>query len=123
MFDYVRSEIPMPDGFTGGLQTKEFDCELAICRINADGTLDIERFDQEVVPLAQRPHPDATDWRQIIGSMRRINERWERLDFHGVMSFYGMEGRPGEPGYVWHEYAAKFTDGRLVSIATAGDPK
>lgn len=110
MFDYVRSRVALPDGFTGELQSKDFDCELAVVEIREDRTLWIERFDYEEVPLSERPYPDADDWRSIIGCMRRINERWERLDFHGDMTFYGGQD------VVWHEYVARFTDGKLSSI-------
>jgi hypothetical protein len=110
MFDYVRSQIALPDGFAGELQSKDFDCELAIVEIREDGTLWIERFEQEVVPLAERPYPVADDWRALVGSMRRINERWEQIEFHGDMNFYGSDGD------VWHEYVARFTDGKLSLI-------
>lgn len=52
MFDYVRCKAPLPDGFEGGLQTKDFDCELAMVEIREDGTLWIERFEHETVPAA-----------------------------------------------------------------------
>jgi len=39
MFDYVRSEIPLPNGFTGDLQTKDFDCIMTTILIRADGRL------------------------------------------------------------------------------------
>lgn len=123
MFDYVRCESPLPDGFTGELQTKDFDCEMSTVLIRADGTMAIERFECETVPKAERSFPDAPDddFCAIVGSQRRINMRWEELPFHGIMNFYGNEGRYGEPGYKWHEYDAKFTDGRLVEILPRKD--
>lgn len=115
MFDYVRSQIALPDGFTGQLQCKDFDCELAVVEIREDGTLWIERFDHEIVPLAERPYPDADDWRAIIGMIRRSNDRWEQIPFHGEMNFYGGEGKD------WHEYVARFTDGKLAFIRSIAE--
>lgn len=57
MFDRVRSEIPLPDGFTGELQTKGFDCILTTLLIRADGRLMIKECDWEEVPLEERPNP------------------------------------------------------------------
>lgn len=122
MFDYVRSQVPLPDGFQGELQSKDFDCAMAVIEIRGDGTLWIERYEQEMVPETERPYPDATDWRKWVGSMRRINERWERLSYHGDMNFYGNEGRYGEPGYCWHEYVARFSDGHLDWIKPTQEP-
>lgn len=112
MFDHVRSQIALPDGFTGQMQCKDFDCQLAMVEIREDGSLWIERFEHEIVPLAERPYPDADDWRAGIGMLRRINERWEQIPFDGEMNFYGGNGD------YWHEYFAQFTDGKLVSIRT-----
>jgi hypothetical protein len=114
MFDYVRCEVLLPDAFEGGCQTKDFDCEMCRIEIRADGSLWIERFDREVVPKAERPHPDAEGMLGLMGMLRRVNVRWELIDFHGVMNFYGDDKAGG-----WHEYNAKFTDGRLVSIEAA----
>lgn len=109
MFDYVRSEIPLPDGFVGELQTKDFGCSMTTVLIREDGRLLIEDREWEVVPPTQRPHPDPSDPMHWIGSMRSVNRRWRDLDYHGIVNFYGCEGQ-------WHEYNAKFTDGKLVEI-------
>lgn len=113
MFDYVRCRVPLPDGFEGGLQCKDFDCELTMIEIREDGTLWIERFEHEEVPADERPHPDPTDPLHFIGMLRRINERWEQIEHHGDMCFYGSEGEYGEPSYRWHEYVARFSEGTL----------
>src|SRR5690606_26639742 len=39
MFDFVRSEVPLPDGFTGELQTKSLNFTLSTILIRADGHL------------------------------------------------------------------------------------
>ncbi len=113
MFDYIKCEYPLPDGWNGELQTKDFDCEMVTHIITADGRLMLEG---------------------IIESK-----------FHGIVNFYGSEyhslndqpARPkgvshgpdgvkdyttGEPlKHIWHEYNAKFTDGKLVSISVEDD--
>lgn len=57
MFDNIRCQIPLPDGFTGEMQTKDFDCALGTLLIRADGRLMIEDCDWEDVPLEERPKP------------------------------------------------------------------
>ena len=95
MFDYVRSEIPLPDGFEGELQTKDIgDPYMNLATIRANGRLVYD----------ERP------WQELDA------ETADDLDWHGFLNFYGSEGRHGQPGYRWHEYVAKFTDGQLVEI-------
>lgn len=108
MFDQVYCEIPLPDGFEGEMQTKDFDCVLSKLLIRADGRLMIEQYDWEQVPLEERPNPKFP----FLGSRRAINKRWRDLDFHGDFRFYGSEGSDSE----WHEYSARFTHGGLESI-------
>jgi len=107
MFDYVRSERELPDGYTGELQSKDFDCAMTIILIRDDGRLLIEDSDWEPVPDDELPYPDMP----FIGCMRTVNRRWRDLDFHGIFNFYGGY-HTGE----WREYNAKFTDGQLVEI-------
>jgi len=118
MFDYVRCETPLPDGFAGELQSKDFDCRMTEIVIRADGRLEIEDWEHESVPKAERPFPDAEPGsiKALCGMWRRANRRWRDLNFHGDFNFYGSEGRHGTPEYVWHEYIARFTDGRLAYI-------
>ena len=108
MFDNICCEIPLPDGFAGEMQTKDFDCVLGTLLIRADGRLMIQECDWEEVPLEERPNPLLP----FVGSRRAINKRWRDLDFHGDFRFYGSEGAGGE----WHEYAARFAHGTLESI-------
>ncbi|WP_161626317.1 hypothetical protein [Sphingobium ummariense] len=111
MFDTIRCEIPLSDGFTGEMQTKDFDCVLGTLLIRVDGRLMIEDCDWEDVPLAERPDLKLP----FIGSHRAINRRWRDLDFHGEFCFYGS----GESASDWHEYTARFTHGALESIEVA----
>lgn len=118
MFDYVRCEVPLPDGFTGELQTKDFCNDMVTHTITADGRLLLERIDRvEEVPKAERPYPDAPDddLRSIFGSIRTFTSSSE-CEFHGIMNFYGSEGDSAIGTHKWHEYNAKFTDGKLVEI-------
>lgn len=111
MFEHVRCEVPLPDGFTGEMQTKDFDCVLGTLLIRADGRLMIEDREWEVVPPEDRPNHLFPS----MGSRRAINKRWRDLDFHGEFRFYGSEGNGG----AWHEYVARFTHGTLESLEIA----
>lgn len=112
MFDYIRSEVKLPDGFCGELQTKDFNCEMCTHVIRADGRLILQRVDRtDIVPKAERPYPNAADddILSICGSLRSFKSTYD-ANFHGIVNFYGGDGND------WHEYKAKFTDGNLVSI-------
>lgn len=110
LFDYVRCEAPLPDGYDGELQTKDFDDPYMLTHvITKEGRLmQCVLLRIEEVPKAERPYPDAPDdsFDAIIGSQRSVTELRD-ANFHGMLGFYGS----GE-----HEYAAKFTDGQLVNI-------
>ncbi len=95
MFDDVKCEVPLPDGFIGNFQSKTFDCLMDTYVIRADGRL--VRDD---------------------GWLRRSDGKPQQTDmnFHGIMRFYTNEGSRKDGTYRWHEYSAKFTDGALVSI-------
>jgi hypothetical protein len=141
MFDYVRCEVPLPDGWEPhDLQTKDFDCELVTHVITKDGRLMLERIDEtHVVPKEERPYPNDDGLLGMCGMLRTVRSQHDS-NFHGVVNFYGSEYRTmddkpatprgvshcegratdyttGEPlKHIWHEYNAKFTDGQLVSI-------
>ena len=135
MFDYVRCEPSLPDGwdYSGdhvGLQTKDFDCEMTTLLIRADGRLLVERFEYEEVPKAERPYPDDDGLLGMCGMLRRINCRWDDLNFHGLFHFGALEviGRhpPDDRGWAApifrdHDYVAKFTDGQLISLTVSSD--
>ncbi len=148
MFDYIRCEVPLPDGWSAhDLQTKDFDCQMVMHIITKDGRLMFERIDNMVeVPKSERPFPDAPDGslQSFCGSIRTITTQYD-ANFHGVVNFYGseyqrMDGSPSSPGpvmhqgdtvcdfetkeplkHIWHEYNAKFTDGQLVEIDLVPD--
>lgn len=130
MFDYIRCERPLPDGWKADeLQTKDFNCEMCTHVITSDGRLMLERVDSvEEVPKDQRTYPNAEDgtFQALCGSLQFNKSAHAALDFHGWVEFYGLEtidyepnqqsGVRGAPIYKSHNYRAKFTDGRLIEI-------
>lgn len=116
LFDYVKCEVELPDGFKGELQTKDIDDPYMLThRITAEGRLmqsHLVRID--VVPLEERDCKDPNDIRSFAGSQRHITEERD-ANFHGWFNFYGSEMDGGKFGE-FHEYDAKFTDGQLVEI-------
>jgi hypothetical protein len=125
MFDYIRCEVALPDGWVAGeLQTKDFDCEMITHVISKDGRLLFDRGGWEAVPLLQRRLWRAAwgDSEQAekdhvleaaFGSMRRV-PNYQDENFHGLVNFYGHDKDDQ-----WHEYNAKFTDGQLTEIVLA----
>jgi len=65
MFDRVRCEIPLPDGFAGEMQTKDFDCVLSTLLIRADGRLMIEECDWEECRSKSGRTPDFSSWDRV----------------------------------------------------------
>lgn len=121
LFDYVRCQVPLPDGFDGELQTKDFDCPyLETYTITNDGRL-LERYvsDRQPVPeseweYAGDPDPLHKIWHEQSKCKSIYADR--DTNFHGVLNFYGCAGDRKDGTWEWHEYNAKFTDGKLVSI-------
>jgi hypothetical protein len=96
-------------------QTKSFDNELTEIYITDDGKLKINRFEYEVVPKEERPNPNAEGLLGLAGSLRRINERIETLDYHGICEFYTYFEEQ------YYTFKAKFTDGKLQNIERVKD--
>lgn len=96
MFDWVRCEVPLPDGFEGELQTKDFDEPFLLTHvITKEGRL-MRSYLLELsdVPMEDRPHPS-------ISSLRDITELRD-TNFHGLFSF--------------GHYVAEFFEGSLIRI-------
>lgn len=115
MFDDITlgDDVLLPDGYQGrSFQSKDLDCELDRYRIEggvlAKFCCDLEKDGDP------RPHHIWPD--QLHQYHRRINERWEPVAFHGWLNFYDFDQDDN-----WHEYNAKFTDGRLVEIVQVGE--
>ena len=98
LFDYIVCEVPLPDDFTGELQTKDLGCYLLTHVITKDGRLLLE-------------HVDRIDYE----SETRFTSRRD-ANFNGMLKFYGSHGEREAGTDEWHEYNAKFVDGQLVSI-------
>lgn len=126
MFDYIRCEVPLPDGFDhdGDLQTKDFDCEMVEHVITKGGRLLLDKGHYEDVPIAERKYPNAEPGtlESMCGIIRRV-PRMEDANFHGEIYFNAgkshkldskgwCDGKDLEVRY----YKAKFTDGNLISI-------
>lgn len=114
MFDHIKSEIPMPDGYVGELQTKDLGCNMDSLLIRADGRLLIEDCKYEVVPPEER-QGDRSSLRSALFSLRVIDSTWCDLDYHGDLRIYGSEKR-ADSETLWHEYVVRFTHGQLESI-------
>lgn len=119
MFDYLFIDtkmLPVSDEEKiiivdePGWQTKDFENVMTEIYITNDGELKINRWEYEVVPKEERPHPDDDGIAGLVGSLRRSNERLETIPHHGYVRFYtSISGK-------WYEFNAKFTDGKLVEI-------
>jgi hypothetical protein len=127
LFDYVRCEVPLPDGFDGELQTKDFDCPyMETYTITKDGRL-LLRYVSEWVPTPE------SEWK-YTGDDDPLHKLWHEsskkrpifadrdINFHGMLGFYGHTGRHADGTWRWHEYSAKFTDGQLIEIVVVIDP-
>jgi hypothetical protein len=119
MFDYLFIDtkmLPVSDeekiliGNEPGWQTKDFDNILTEIYITNDGELKINRWEYDVVPKEERPHPDDDGVLGLSGSLERTNVRLETIPHHGYVNFYTSISKK------WYEFNAKFTDGKLVEI-------
>jgi hypothetical protein len=98
MFDYIRCEVPLPDGWNArALQTKDLGRDMAQHVITKEGRLML------APPYDERIRCGPVD-----------------ANFHGMLRFYGSEALPGGKSR-WHEYRAKFTDGQLVGVELVPD--
>lgn len=114
LFDYIKCDYPLPDqGMQNAeFQTKDTDAQyMEMYRITTDGRLIHETVTREAVPKSERPYPDAEDWRAMIGCIRRIPTGDVEIPYHGDICFYASDKYGG-----WHEYVARFTEGRLTRI-------
>ena len=106
MFDTIYCDMPLPDGYESrlnGFQTKDFDCEMARYRIKASGSLVKETYGV----FNSEP--------MLTGTV---------IPFHGIIRFYDYDQQSCDPKFLydqqhWHEYNAKFTDGKCVGIELA----
>lgn len=112
MFDYVVLECPLPDEIAARVhewQTKNFDWPfMTQYRITAKGRLMREEFHFE-------DNPDVKPIAAGIPAVRRVQDGWTDMAFHGLLNFYGNADGKWDDEH-WVEYNAKFTDGQLVGF-------
>lgn len=120
MYDHIRCEVALPDGFAGDplFRTQDFERVLATHAIRDDG-LYLDDGHYETVPKAERPHPDAEEGtlEELKGSLHWVPNLVLHREAHGLIHFYG-EDAAGQQ----HHYEAKFMDGELVGIRIRLEP-
>jgi hypothetical protein len=84
----VSDEEKIIIGNEPGWQTKDFDNILTEIYITNDGELKINRWEYDVVPKEERPHPDDDGILGLAGSLERTNVRLETIPHHGYVNFY-----------------------------------
>jgi hypothetical protein len=130
MFDYLKSEYPLPDGLQPRFelkdkyfQTKSFkDPIMDIYIIKSDGKLyhEIRKF--EDVPEKKRPYYGKPEWGknplfQIMGSIKAKKIKTVFCeDFTGIVEFYGEDKKNR-----WHDYKAVFFKGILQELTYVHD--
>lgn len=136
MFDYVEVDVPLPDGWSSpNYQTKDLECCMNRYKISADGKLLVWEYDE----VEDGPPREDTFLKIERQFYKAINKGWEEVKppYHGHIVFYSSEtvgeepwpdnfatyeGRPPlMPICKWHEYRAKFTDGKLMGIVMVDD--
>ena len=119
MFDNLiisTDKLPVSDsekkiiGNDPNWQTKSLDCDLTEVYITDDGELLINRWEYENVPKEDRPHPDDDGLLGMFGSLKRVNQRLEKIQDDIDVEFYSNINDE------WYEFIAKFVNGDLISI-------
>lgn len=118
MFDYIRCEIPLPDGHSALLfQTKDTQewCEMKVFTIRADGRLIKSEYEYEETPQAEKPYPNADSGsiKDLCGCIRPRESSRVEVDqaFDGDLEFYPDGSNPCD---VW--YRATFREGCCLEI-------
>lgn len=122
MFDDVELEdgIELPDGYKGRqFQTKDFENVMDHLKITNDGR--IMRLHYEMRDTGRVKWKEYEEWREF---------HWRDKPFHGTLRFYDYDNPRGITSKEfpfrpedWHEYDAKFTDGKLEEIIHIPHPK
>lgn len=125
MFDYVRSEYPLPGtqvedtAILSNLQTKDLQDwpSMDTYFITENGELEVETYRVE-----DHSDPNAEGISRLIGMMTRIPTGREKVDFTGVIRFYGgnvcvVTGKESFTNagqdQEWAEWEATFIHGKL----------
>lgn len=129
LFDEIRCEYPppesgyrLPPGHT--FKTKSLGGALDNYTITADGRLILHKVRGEGVPEEERPYYGTPEWEdnprhRLLGSIRKVPVGDEEIPYHGDIYFYNSFAVRDEPGLVWIEYKARFTEGRLSRVEIA----
>jgi len=118
MFDNLRCEYPLPvDGANELLfQTKDTPVQcLDLYKIDADGQLWHENYDVE-----DQSDPNAEGFLRLAGCCTRVNQRWEKENFSGVITFYTALDEEDESS--WVEFVAEFIDDKLIKMTHSVSP-
>ena len=118
LFDEIKCEFPLPDlkpeeGWiqTATFQSKSLDPSLETYTITKDGRLILNKITWDIISPKDRknndPFPELTP---IANPPDDID-----TEYHGDIIFYTGE-KLGEHNYVWHEFKARFTDGKVAWI-------
>lgn len=120
MFDELRCERELPAPNADGLlfQTKDTPSQwLDSYVIRPDGTLWHQVYDTE-----DRSDPNAEGLGRLIGSMTRVNPRWESVPLTGEVCFYTGGGYDTDNPW-WLEFSAYFKDGQLQQLNLLTDTR
>lgn len=134
MFDYIRSEYPLPDGApfpvdsTSEMQTKSLDCVMDYFIIGTDGRLRREECrwvdNPDYVELTQEEIDALTpiEWlsKPMSGWLERTGNLIEYVDehgkpFHGIVNMYGYN-HDKDNDYTFADYRVVFTHGVVEEI-------
>jgi hypothetical protein len=93
------------------LQTKDFDCILTEIYITKEKELKIAKWKYESVPPEERPYPNATGIKSLMGCIKRVNERIVNKKYTGKFRFYGEDNNKK-----FYTFEVKFKKGILQDI-------
>lgn len=93
-------------------QTKDLDCSLSEYCIQHGELFEKKYKNQRWI----KADPKGKSFADRAGRMERIDEYWDKVNFHGVVHFYNNEYDVQDKWDCWIEFKAIFTDSRLDRI-------
>ena len=94
-------------------QTKDLENLMDDYTITEDGRLVCDEYHYEDVPKEEQVPDELPDELALPQIRRVIDGKDIDMNYHGYLTFYRSVGKK------WHEFTAKFTDGKLVDIQEA----